>query len=70
MNNFRFHVNEIQFNSEGKYETILPTRVFKKVICHSEKNNIRDVEAIAELIIPSGSTIIRPYWSYGKISNL
>ncbi|ANB51017.1 hypothetical protein [Powai lake megavirus] len=67
MNNLRSYINDYRFYSEGKYETMLPTRVYKKVICHSKKNNIHDVEAIAELIIPPGSTIIRSYYSYGKM---
>ncbi|AVG46664.1 hypothetical protein [Acanthamoeba polyphaga mimivirus] len=67
MNKLRSHINNHRFYSEGKYETMLPTRVYKKVICHSKKNHIYDAEAIAELIIPSGSTIIRSYYSYGKM---
>nr|WBF70332.1 hypothetical protein [Megavirus caiporensis] len=67
MNKLRFQINDFRFYSEGKYETIFPTRVYKKVICHSSKNNIRDMEAIAELIIPPGSTIIRSYYSFGKM---
>lgn len=67
MNNLRSHINDYRFYSEGKYKTIFPTRVFKKVICRSKKNNIHDMEAVAELIIPPGSTIVRSYYSYGMM---
>uniref|UniRef100_A0A6G6AB36 Uncharacterized protein n=1 Tax=Borely moumouvirus TaxID=2712067 RepID=A0A6G6AB36_9VIRU len=65
MHNIRSDLNRnIRFPEGNVFHTILPTRGFKKLICYEKDGH--KFEAIATLIIPSGSTIVRPKYADGK----
>uniref|UniRef100_A0A6G6AAA0 Uncharacterized protein n=1 Tax=Borely moumouvirus TaxID=2712067 RepID=A0A6G6AAA0_9VIRU len=63
-----FNVN-IRFPEGGVYYTVLPTRGFKKLVCNRkahEKCKSCKFPAVATLVIPPGSTIVRPEYGDGK----
>ncbi|AVL94468.1 hypothetical protein ma81 [Moumouvirus australiensis] len=67
MNNARANFNAgIRFPEGDVYHTVLPTRGFKKLTCYRNAENKYKFPAIATLIIPPKSTIVRPNYADGK----
>ncbi|QGR53612.1 hypothetical protein [Moumouvirus maliensis] len=60
-----FNAN-IRFPEGGVYHTSYPTRGFKKLVCYRNAENKYKFPAVATLVIPPGSTIVRPEWGDGK----
>nr|AEX63271.1 hypothetical protein mv_L1069 [Moumouvirus Monve] len=70
MDDIRFKINNyLRFREGDVYHTIFPTRAFKKLICYRKDNPRKyySIEAVATLIIPPDSTIVRAYRSSGKL---
>ncbi|AGF85724.1 hypothetical protein QJ854_gp058 [Moumouvirus goulette] len=69
MDNFRYKFNDqVRFREGDVYHTIFPTRAFKKLTCYKKDNPWGySKQAIATLMVPPGSTVVRAHGSYKKL---